>query len=357
MRQSGQIEPAEPHARDAVFSSRKSVGEISLLLLTGLAFYLCWQLASPFLAAITWALALAVVTHPLHRRLEARLSPNMAAFLAVFAVLFIFIAPGIFLFQQGYDEARNAFSGLEQQISNARMQPQPWLEWLKARFDLAAEVKRAALLLAGQAPAALSGSVQFLTQFFLMLLILFYFLRDREQLLRYLGRLLPLSSPETGELFRRISETIYATLYGNLAVKLIQGALGGLMFWILGLPAPVPFGALMALFAMLPLIGTAFVWAPAALWLFLHGSWIKALVLVIWGALVISLIDNLLYPILVASEIKMHTLGILLSVFGGLIVFGMAGLVLGPVLLAITVALVQVWTRRLGSSGDIQLSK
>ena len=118
------------------------------------------------------------------------------------------------------------------------------------------------------------------------------------------------------------------------------------MFWILGLPAPMFFGAAMALFAMLPIVGTSLVWGPAAIYLLIHGSWVKALVLAAWGALVVSLIDNLLYPILVAGELRIHTLGILVSVFGGLIVFGVAGVVLGPVILASTVALLGVWRLR-----------
>lgn len=114
----------------------------------------------------------------------------------------------------------------------------------------------------------------------------------------------------------RVSETINATLYGNLAVRLVQGLLGGLMFWILGLPAPLLFGILMSLLAMLPVVGTFLVWGPAALVLIYQGSWIKAIILVSWGGVVISLIDNLLYPFLVATELRFHTLGVLFAVFG-----------------------------------------
>ncbi|HXJ41942.1 MAG TPA: AI-2E family transporter, partial [Bryobacteraceae bacterium] len=175
---------------------------------------------------------------------------------------------------------------------------------------------------------------------------LFYFFRDRAQLLRILAQLIPLSSAESSDLYRRVSETIRATLYGNLAVKLVQGLLGGLMFWILGLPAPILFGVAMGFAALVPLVGTSVIWGSAAIYLLLHGSWIKALILAIWGGLIVSLVDNLLYPILVAGELRIHTLGVFLSVFGGLIAFGLAGIVLGPVILATTVALVNIWRRR-----------
>jgi predicted PurR-regulated permease PerM len=188
--------------------------------------------------------------------------------------------------------------------------------------------------------------VQFVTQAAIMLVTLFYFLRDRHNLLGFIFRLAPLSSGESHELVRRVSETISATLYGNLVVKLVQGVLGGLMFWILGLPAPLLFGILMALLAMLPIVGTSLVWGPAAIVLLYQGSWVKAIVLVVWGGLVVSLIDNLLYPMLVATELRLHTLGVLFSVFGGLIAFGPAGFVLGPVILASAVALLEVWQLR-----------
>ena len=118
------------------------------------------------------------------------------------------------------------------------------------------------------------------------------------------------------------------------------------MFWILGLPAPLFFGVLMSLLAMLPVVGTSLVWGPAAVVLLYEGSWIKAIILVACGGLIISLIDNLLYPFLVATELRFHTLGVLFAVFGGLVVFGLAGVVLGPLILGLAVALLEVWTQR-----------
>ncbi len=184
------------------------------------------------------------------------------------------------------------------------------------------------------------------TQLILTFLTLYYFFRDRMGLLEFFRRFIPLSTTETDEMFGRIAQTVNSSIYRNLLVKLIQGFLGGLMFWILGLPAPILFGAAMALFAVLPVMGTAFIWAPAAIFLALSGSWIKALVLAIWGGLVVGLIDNFLYPILVAGELRFHPLAVFFAVFGGLLAFGIAGVVLGPVILAITVALLEIWQVR-----------
>jgi predicted PurR-regulated permease PerM len=194
----------------------KQVRDAALLLLTGLALYLCWLLAQPFLTAIAWALTLAVVAHPLHRRFELFLHPNLAALFSVIVVALVLLTPGAFLLQKFFDEASGALRLIEQNLNSAVFREvaerYPFFttafRWLQTRFDLNQELKRAAGLLAGHAPAVLSGSVQFVTQAAIMLVTLFYFLRDRRSLLGFLFRLAPLSSSESHELVRRVSETI-----------------------------------------------------------------------------------------------------------------------------------------------------
>ncbi len=146
-------------------------------------------------------------------------------------------------------------------------------------------------------------------------------------------------------------DTIYATIYGTVAVALVQGALGGLMFWWLGLPAPLLWGKVMALLAIVPIFGAFVVWIPAAIFLALEGSWGKALILVAWGGIVIALIDNLLYPSLVGNKLRLHTVPVFIAIVGGLAVFGAAGVVLGPVTLALAVALIDIWRRRTAGGG------
>jgi predicted PurR-regulated permease PerM len=156
----------------------------------------------------------------------------------------------------------------------------------------------------------------------------------------------PLSEAEVEEVFRRVADTIYAIVYGTLTVALVQGLLGGLMFWVLGLPAALLWGAVMALLAVVPVLGAFVVWAPAALFLALTGSWGKAVVLTVWGVGVVSLIDNLLYPILVGRRLRLHTLVVFIAIVGGVPLLGSAGVILGPAALAVTVALVDIWRRR-----------
>lgn len=339
--------------------SPKQMQDALLLAATALALYLCWLLVRPFLAVITWAVALAVVAHPIHAWLERRTSrPTLAALLAVVLVVLVVVGPGVYIMQKLYDETtgtvREMRAGSESRDWNSVLQAHPRvassLAWLMARAELDAAAKELSAWLAARAPSIFTKSIWALAQMVITVLTLFYFFRDRKKVLDLIRRLVPLSRAETDVVFRRVSQTMYASLYGSIAVKAVQGLLGGLAFWILGLPAPVLSGAAMSLCAILPLFGTALVWGPAAVWLALNGSWVKALVLAVWGTLVIGQIDNVLYPMLVAGELRLHPLSVFFSVLGGLMAFGASGVVLGPVILAVTFALLEIW--RLRTSGE-----
>ena len=144
----------------------------------------------------------------------------------------------------------------------------------------------------------------------------------------------------------RVAHTIHATVYGTLTVAAVQGTLGGLMFWWLGLPAPLLWGVVMGLLAIVPVLGAFIVWIPAAIFLALEGSWGKSLVLAFWGSVVVGGIDNLLYPILVGTRLKMHTVLAFIAVIGGMFVFGAAGLIVGPVVVSVTLSLLETWRSR-----------
>ena len=147
-------------------------------------------------------------------------------------------------------------------------------------------------------------------------------------------------------LFRRVGDTIHATIYGTLAVAAVQGTLGGLMFWVLDLPTPIVWGLVMGLLSVVPVLGTFVVWIPAALFLVLDGNWGKALVLAVWGAMVIGGIDNVLRPMLVGNRLKLHTVPTFLSIIGGLILFGASGFILGPLTVTVTMLLIEIWRSR-----------
>ena len=335
--------------------SRTRVHALVLIVLTALAFYVCYRLALPFLPAITWALALTIVAHPLHDGMARRIKRlNLAAALAVTIVAVVIVAPGIFM---AHSLVRQVSRGVE--TLKTRAEPEQWrssvesspqlaraLGWIEPHLDVRSVAERAANAIASRLSSLVGGSIWVVAQLLITFFTLFYLFRDRRAILKTVRSLMPLTQSETDKLFSRVSDAIYATVYGTFVVSLVQGILGGLMFWWLGLPAPLLWGIAMFLLSLIPVLGAPVVWIPAALFLALMGSWGKALILTGWGLLVIGAVDNLLYPILVGDKVRMHTLLVFLSVVGGLVLFGAPGLVLGPVAVVTTRMLIEVWQHR-----------
>ena len=222
----------------------------------------------------------------------------------------------------------------------------PIAEKIEQQIDLPGTVKTLVTWLSTTAGSIVKGSLVQVIGVCLTFYLLFFFLRDRRAALQSIRSLSPLSKAEMDRLFGRVRDTIFATVYGTLAVSSVQGLLGGLMFWWLGVSAPLLWGVVMALLAVVPMLGAFVIWIPAALLLALEGSWGKALILTLWGIIVVGTIDNLLRPILVGNRLKLHTVLAFISVVGGLMLFGSAGLILGPVALTITTVLLEIWPCR-----------
>jgi predicted PurR-regulated permease PerM len=217
---------------------------------------------------------------------------------------------------------------------------------IEQQIDLPGTLNTLTNWLSATAASIVKGSVMQLIGLCLTFYLLFFFLRDRVAVLGAVRALTPLSDRDIDRLFQRLGDTIYATAYGTLAVAAVQGFLGGLMFWWLDLPAPLLWGVVMALLAVVPVLGAFVVWMPAAVFLVLEGNWIDAMTLAAWGMFVVGTIDNLMRPVLVGNRLKLHTLLAFMSVVGGLVLFGAAGLILGPVALTITMELLIVWRNR-----------
>jgi len=351
-----------PAADDLV--SRSHVQALVLIVVTILGIYVCFKLVLPFLPALVWALALAVLFTPFHRRLETRIKhPSLAASITVLMVSLIVAVPGIFVGQRlVMESARGAQiiqtkveSGEWQRAIEAQPRLAPLAGWIEQKFDLPGAVRDLASWLTATAGSIVRGSVVQAIGFALTFYLLFYFLRDRRTALRSLRSLSPLTQVEMDRLFGRVGDTIYATVYGTLVVSAVQGLLGGLIFWWLGLPAPLLWGVVMGLLAVVPVLGAFIVWVPAALVLTMEGSWGKALILTVWGMMVVGTIDNLLYPILVGNRLKLHTVLAFVAVVGGLILFGPAGLILGPVTLAVTMVLLEIWSSRTAAEAVVRV--
>jgi predicted PurR-regulated permease PerM len=333
-----------------------------LVVACAIGVYLCYRLALPFLSSLVWSLTLAVVVMPCHRWLEARLkSRSAAALISVLAVGLLVVTPALFVGQQLVMQAANGATLVKAKIESGEwrraIDSRPRLarlaDHIEQRVDLPGAAQKLAAWLTAGAAAIVKGSVVQVVAFALTLYLLFYLLRDRHAALRALGALLPLADAEIVRLRERVSDTICATVYGTLAVSAVQGLLGGLMFWCLGLPAALLWGVVMAVLAVVPVLGAFVVWVPAALYLALDGSWGKALILAVWGTVIVGSSDNLLRPVLVGGRLKLHTVLVFIGVVGGVLLFGAAGLVLGPVLLTITMVLLEIWRERTATEGAL----
>jgi predicted PurR-regulated permease PerM len=322
---------------------------------TGVLLVLCWQLVQPFLTPIAWALALAVVAHPLHRWIARRIKqPGIAAGLAVFLIAIALLALASFVGHSMLKEAAAAAQAIQTGLDSGQWRAQlaanprlgGALTALEQQVNLAGQLHGMAGEIGKRVSQVVTGSAWIIVQLLLTLFVLFYLFRDHRTALGTLRSLVPLSERETDEVFTRVADTIHATIFGTLVVAAVQGALGGLMFWWLGLPAPILWGAVMALLAIVPVLGAFVVWVPAAIFLAVSGQWGKAAILTVWGGVIVALIDNLLYPILVGKRLRLHTVPVFFAIVGGLAVFGAAGIILGPVILALTDAILEVWRRR-----------
>lgn len=331
------------------------VQTLVLMAATAIGIFLCYRLAAPFLSALAWALALAVLFTPLQRWLEVKLKrPSLAAAVSVMAIGLIVVVPATLVGQQLLLQAAKGAQLIETKVNSGEwrraLQAQSHLRSLADRIerhvDLQGSVKTLSTWLSATAGTIVKGSVYHVIGICVTFYLLFFLLRDRRVALQSLQSLSPLTTVEIHRLFTRVGDTIYATIYGTLAVSAVQGALGGLMFWFLGLSAPLLWGVVMALLAVVPVMGTFIVWIPAALLLALEGSWGKALILALWGMLVVGTIDNLLRPILVGNRLQLHTVLVFISVVGGILLFGSAGLILGPVVLTVTIGLLEIWSSR-----------
>jgi predicted PurR-regulated permease PerM len=329
--------------------------QITLFLITFGVLLLCALLLQPFFSAILGAIVLAVITQRPYDWLAAKIkNRSLCATIALVLIVLAVIIPTFFLARKLGEQALatiNAFrNGAHQEKISSFIANRPALasriEDFTASIDLNNAARSAAAYVGGNLAGLLGNSVRIITQLVVMLFLLFFLLRDRALALASLRWLLPLHEHETTELLDRVGNTILATALGRLTIAAVQGVLAGLAFWVLGVPGVILWAFTLTACAMIPAFGSFLVWGPVAIYLGLTGHWGKAALLGLWGAVIVSTIDNILYPILVGSHLRAHTATILLSVLGGIAVFGPIGIVLGPVLFTLAATLLDIWHAR-----------
>ncbi len=339
--------------------------------LLSLIFYGAFLIVSPFLTAITWAVISAILCYPLYawllRLLRGR--ATLAGLIIVAVIALLVVIPGVELAKFLSEEALELVKSVRSLINGEGVEEwtaKPWVQqimrwWSLLSFGLvdfkinwkeltmqAAQASSA--LLVGQVRGLAQNLLLFTINFIIVLVTLFFLLRDGAEFTARLRRLLPMDREHQERLFQNIVNAVTAVVHGCLLVAMIQGLLAGVAFWLTGVPYSALWGVVTAFAALVPVGGTSLVTIPATLYLFLQGDNIKGIILLVWCMGVVVTIDNVLKPIFIGSRMRMSTIFLLFGILGGLAVFGALGLILGPVLFALLAALIDLYDQEYRTS-------
>lgn len=330
---------------------------IAVLAATAIALYLCWLMLRPFIGVLAWAVVLVIVFYPVHLRLNSRIGrQSWSALLSCVLVVVLAVLPLTLLTMAVAEELAKAVPNLPAQISRV-MNPQTSVlgrvaEWIQGRFGIdtlrseqfmADQLQRSSEFLLGLSLNLVGNIASGIVKSFFVVFTMYYLFRDGDRIVSKLPAALPLERRQSEAIIARTREVVSASVYGIVVIASLQGLLGGIAFWMLGIPSPLLWAVLMTFVCMIPVLGSFLVWLPLSIYLAATGHWTKALLLVLWGALVISTIDNFLRPKWMKNQTRLHELLVFFSVLGGISVFGLLGIILGPVILAITLGLLQTF--------------
>ena len=326
---------------------------IALLIVTAVGLYVCWLMVAPFVTVLLWAVVLAILSYPYYVRFRdrGRHKPSTAALITTCMVVLVVIIPVSLVALGLVRQAAPAAAALQRSVGELLNPDSRLVASLERFIDvdqlrdpqyLGERLEGLTGVVASRTFGIVGGLVGAVIQMFFVLFTLYYLLKDADYIVPAVRGMVPLQDSEVDQVFARTHDVINASLYGVLVVAAIQGALGGIGFVIVGLPSPVLWGAVMFLLSTIPVAGAPVVWVPAAIYLAVTGHWWKALILTAWGTFVVGLIDNFLRPRLVGERARLHELLVFFAVLGGLHVFGVLGLVIGPVVVAVTLSLVDV---------------
>ena len=337
-------------------------------LVAAIFFYLFYEIMIPFFVPIAWAAVFAILFFPVYEKLLAKLkSPGLTSVLLCFLIVLLIIGPITYLFVALVGEAAGAVARVDELYRSGQLDKLlsfdlPWLNTAReklsgyvdlSKVDLDAIVREGiesvSTLLLNQTSWLVANGTKAVFYFVLMIFTLYYFFKDGERVVDKIKRLMPLRPERVDSTLYQLRDVIQATMYGGVVVALLQGVLGGIMFAAVGISSPIFWGAIMAFLAIIPFVGAFIVYMPAGIILIIGGSLAKGIVVIAIGSLVISQTDNVVRPWLISGRTEMHPLMLFFSILGGIALFGLLGLVMGPLIAAVFVTLIKVVEDRLHS--------
>jgi predicted PurR-regulated permease PerM len=322
------------------------------LLLLG---YLVFQIVAPFLKPLVWSAVLAIFFYPVYGKLLRKTSPTWAAVWCTVGVTALLIVPVLLVLLYAAREAVVASAQVQAAISSGSVgMPTHLMDWIRGRLPetlrgvdfvglLQQGAEKVGSYLATSVGALLKNLFSFFVNLFILLFALFFMFRDGEQIVRALRHLIPFDVDIQKDMLEESRDLIYASVAVALLIAVIQGVLGGAAFALTGLGAPVFMGLLIAFFSIVPVVGSALIWVPAALWLGINGHWGKAVLVVAICGGIAGVADNFVRPLLMRNRTRLNDLLLFISILGGLDAFGLLGLVAGPTILAAAMGVFRVY--------------
>jgi predicted PurR-regulated permease PerM len=326
-----------------------SYGALLLLM------YLVFRIVEPFLEPLAWSGVLAVFFFPVHEWILRRMRPNRAALVSTLGVTLLLIVPALVVLVYTARQAIDATAQLQATLMDPeKALPSHALAWIRQQLPHAWQgadfseplrqgAERIATFLGSRLAALVKNLFTFFVDLFIVIFALFFMFRDGDEIVRGVSHLLPFDEEIQSDMLRESRDLIFASVSVALVIAVLQGALGGLAFTVGGISSPVFWAVLIAFFSLVPVVGSALIWAPAALYLAFSGHWGRAIAVVAICGGVAGVADNIIRPLLLRNRTRLNELLLFLGVLGGLQVFGLLGLVIGPMVVAAAMGVFRVY--------------
>jgi len=338
---------------------KQQIGMAIFVACVVIIFYLFFLMLRPYLTYLIWGALLAMIATPLNKRLRGRVhNDNLRAVIMSVIVVALIIVPAVLLTLGLVSEATSMYTSFREGSADGKydfiLKPDAYqwnqrvTEYLRPYVDISQvdlegwiseNLQRLTTYLAGKVSSVIGNVSMAVVSFVFIIFSMFFFIRDGDRIADYAWNLLPMSDDLKHKLATHQREVVEASIYGGLIIALVQGGLGALIFTILGLPSPLFWGVVMAFLSIIPLVGPWLIYLPAAGILALSGSWVKGVILIALGSVVVSQADNFLRPVIVGKKARIPTLILLFSMLGGLKLFGIVGLLLGPIIASMVLTL------------------
>lgn len=341
--------------------TQKLIQHIFFFVVLATAAYLVWNLFYPFLGALALATIVVIICYPLYERILRRVpwgKGTVAALLSVILVLFIVVLPLLILTSFILKEATSLYTLFNGSDKVAYLDTLTTIEQLVQRvapsftLNVAEVIQQAASFMLNHLVTLFAGTASTIFLFFIALIASFYFFRDGKQFTTYLVQLSPLQNKDDELILNRLAVAVRSVAVGTVTIAILQGVFTAIGFAILGFDRAILWGTIAAIGALIPGVGTAIVFVPGVIYLVMTGMGVKAIILAVWGVLAVGLIDNVLGPYVISRGSKAHSFLILLSVLGGIALFGPIGFVLGPVVLSFFIVLLELYNQQIAQKQE-----